>query len=59
MDEVHADTGFLLILLLKIELVIEDVSQTLIKRIKTSSIYISYNLLLEGSDLESISISHV
>ena len=25
----------------------------------TSSMYISYNLLLEGSELESISISHV
>ena len=39
---------------------IEVVSQTLIKRINNFQyIYISYNLLLEGSELESISISHV
>ena len=39
---------------------IEDVSRTLIKHIKYFQyIYISYNLLREGSEHESILISHV
>ena len=40
--------------------IIEDVSRTLIKRMKCFQyIYISYNLLREGSEHESTSLSHV